>query len=190
MKVTLNLASLPSRRERYALSWAIPLAILGAVALGFIIRFGIGDIREYRRIQKDIAQLQEQNQKLALQEADLRRNAELPEYQAVVGEAQYVNSLIEDKKTSVADLVTKIGKLIPEDVRLSNMSMKNAKGAQVSFSVTGKDEEALEKFLTALEDSPDFQDVSVSNEGFQGQGESENAVSISCTARYVGSLVP
>ena len=190
MKVTLNLASLPSRRERYALSWAIPLAILGAVALGFIIRFGIGDIREYRRIQKDIAQLQEQNQKLALQEADLRRKAELPEYQAVVGEAQYVNSLIEDKKTSVADLVTKIGKLIPEDVRLSNMSMKNAKGAQVSFSVTGKDEEALEKFLTALEDSPDFQDVSVSNEGFQGQGESENAVSISCTARYVGSLVP
>jgi Tfp pilus assembly protein PilN len=190
MKVTLNLAAIPSRRERYALSWAVPLAVLGAVALGFIVRFGVANFREYRRVQEDIVQLQGQNQELARQAADLRRAAQQPDYQAVTVEAQYLNSLFEAKKTSVADLVTKIGKLIPDDVRLSNMSMRNAKGAQVSFSVTGKDEEALEKFLTALEDSPDFQDVSVTNEGFQGQGESENSVSITCTARYVGSLVP
>lgn len=190
MKVTLNLALLPSRRERYALSWAIPLTLFGAVALAFIIYFGIRNIREYRQVQKDILQMQDQNQTLARQGVDLRRQAQQPDYQVVAGEAQFLNSLIDAKKSSVADLVAKVGQLMPADVRLSNMSMRNAKGAQVSFSVIGKDEEALEKFLTALEDSADFKDVSVSNEGFQGQGESESAVSITCTARYVGSLVP
>ncbi|MGE5325965.1 MAG: PilN domain-containing protein [Deltaproteobacteria bacterium] len=190
MKVTLNLASLPSRRERYALSWAIPLTLAGAVGFAFIIYFGIANIREYRQVQRDILHMQDQNQTLSRQGADLRRQAQQPDYQAVAGEAHYLNSLIEAKKSSVADLVAKVGQLMPDDVRLSNMSMGNVRGAQVSFSVIGKDEEALEKFLTALEDSPDFQDVSVSNEGFQGQGESEGAVSITCTARYVGSLVP
>lgn len=189
MKVTLNLASLPSRRERYALAWAVPLAILGAVALGYIIYFGVGNIREYRRVQKDILQVQNQNADLARQVSDLRRAAQQPDYQAVTGEAQYLNSLIEAKKISVADLVTRVGELMPDDVRLAGMSMRNAKGVQVSFSVIGKDEDALEKFLTALEDSPDFQDISVSSEGFKGQGDTDNSISISCTATYVGTLV-
>jgi cell division protein FtsB len=190
MKVTLNLALLPSRRERYALSWAVPLALLGAVGLVFIIHFGIVNVREYRRVQDDIVKTQDQNQKLVQQEADLRKAAEQPDYQAVSGQAQYLNSLIEDKRVSIADLVVRVGQLMPEEVRLSAMSMKQSKGSQVSFTVVGRNEEALEEFLTALEDSPDFQDIAVSSEGFKGQDEAENSVTITCTARYVGTLAP
>ncbi len=190
MKVTLNLALLPSRRERYALSWAVPLTLLSAVGLGFIVFFAIGSVHEYRRIQTEIVRMQNLNQQMDRQENDLRRAVEQPEYKAVSSQAQYLNSLIEDKKVSAADLVMRIGELMPDDVHLSAMSLKQSKGSYVSFSVVGKDEEALEKFLTALEDSPDFQDISVSSEGFQSQGGGEGSLSITCSARYVGSLVP
>ncbi|HET7841359.1 MAG TPA: hypothetical protein VFM21_07130 [Terriglobia bacterium] len=190
MKVTLNLALLPSRRERYALSWAVPLALLSAVGLAVIIHRGVINVREYRVVQSDIVQARELNQRLSGQEKDLRRSVEQPEYQAISSQAQYLNSLIEDKKVSASDLVMRIGELMPDDVHLAAMSMKQAKGSYVSFSVVGKNEEALEKFLTALEDSPDFQDLSVSSEGFQSQGEAAGSTSITCSARYVGSLVP
>jgi Fimbrial assembly protein (PilN) len=190
MRITLNLALLPSRRERYALSWAVPLAVMSVVGLFFIVRFGIANIREYRHVQDDIARMQEQNRKLAREEKDLRKAVEAPEYRAVSVQAHYLNTLIEEKKSSVADIVTKISRLIPAEVRLSSMSLKQSKGAVVSFSVEGRNEGALEEFLTALEDSPDFQDVSVSNEGFKADSETESSVTITCTARYVGSLVP
>ncbi len=190
MKVTLNLALLPSRRERYALSWTVPLTLLSAVGLVYIIHSGIGAIREYRHIQSDIVQMQDLNLKLKQQEKDLRQAVEQPDYRAVSGQAQYLNSLIEEKKVSAADLVMRIGELMPDDVHLSAMSLRQSKGYVVSFSVVGKSEEALEKFLTALEDSPDFQDISVASEGFRAQSDNEGSVTITCTARYVGTLVP
>ncbi len=190
MKVTLNLALLPSRRERYALSWAIPLTLLSAVGLVYIIQSGIGTVREYRHIQGDIVQMQDLNQKLTRQEKDLRQAVEQPEFRVVSRQAQYLNSLIDEKKVSAADLVMRIGELMPDDVHLSSLSLRQSKGYVVNFSVVGKGEEALEKFLTALEDSPDFQDISVSGEGFRAQGDNEGSVTINCTARYVGTLVP
>ncbi len=190
MRVTLNLATLPSRRERYAFSWAVPLALLSAAGLIWIIYSGVLNIREYRHIQKDIAQMQGQNRRLSDRESDLRTAVEQPDYQAVAGKAQFLNSLIEQKRTSATDLAAKVSRLIPEDVHLTAMTLNQSKGSGVSFTVVGRNEEAVEKFLTALEDSPDFQDISVSSEGFQSRGESGGGVMISCTARYVGALVP
>jgi Fimbrial assembly protein (PilN) len=190
MKVTLNLALQPTRRERYALSWAAPLALLSAVGLVFIVQSAMVYIRDYRHIQEHTVQIQELNRKLAEQEKDLRKTVEQPEYLAVSGQAQYLNSLIEEKRFSVSDLVMRVGQLMPADVHLSAMSLKQSKGYVVSFSVVGRNEVALEEFLTALEDSPDFKDISVSSQGFQGQSDAEDSVTITCTARYVGSLVP
>jgi Tfp pilus assembly protein PilN len=190
MKVTLNLAALPGRRERYALAWSVPLAVLGAAGFVLLARFAVVNVREYQKVQKEIVRLEDQNRQLAHQEDELRKIVGQPEYQTISSEAQYVNSLIEAKKISVADLILKVSKLMPDTVHLSGLSRSESQGTSVRFSVVGRDEEALETFLTALEDSPDFQDVAVVNEGIQTQGDASTPMTITCTARYMGSVLP
>ena len=56
--------------------------------------------------------------------------------------------------------------------------------------MVGRDEDALEDFMTAPEDSPEFQDGSVVEQGLQWQSDANSAVTITCTATYVGSLLP
>jgi Tfp pilus assembly protein PilN len=190
MRVTLNLASLPSRRERYALAWAVPLAVLGAAGLVFLARFAVVNIREYRSVQKDIVHEEELSRQLARQEDELKKVVAEPQNQAVSREAQYVNSLIAAKKISVAALALEVSNLMPETVHLTAFSLAQTQGTIVRFSVVGRDEEALESFLTVLEDSPNFQDVAVVSEGIQTESDAQTPVTIACTARYVGGVAP
>jgi Tfp pilus assembly protein PilN len=189
MRVVLNLAALPSRRERYAFAWTLPVIVLGAVGLIYLAVFSVRNFQEYRRVQNDIVALQNQNSRLSLQEANLKRSVERPEDRMISRQAQYINSLIEAKKISVADLTLKVSKLMPETAHLATLSLGQGEGPFVQFSVIGKDEEALEDFLTALEDSPDFGDVAVESEGIQSQGDQSVPMTIKCTARYVGSVL-
>lgn len=188
MKISLNLAAVPSRHERYGLAWAMPLALLGTVALAFLSAFAVGNLREYRSVRKDISRLEERDRLLAQREDELRKVVNQPQFQAISREAQYVNSLIDAKKLSAADLTLKVSKLMPASVRLSELSLTSRDEPMVRFSIVGRDEGAVETFLAALEDSPDFKDVAIMNQGFQTEGANEGPVTIICTARYVGSV--
>ncbi len=190
MKITLNLAALPSRRERYALAWAVPLALLGAVMLVYLAMLAVGNIREYRNVKAEISRQQETARQLAAQEENIKREIERPEYRTVSRQAQFINSLIEEKKISAADLTLRVSELMPETVRLTSFGSSQSQETAVRFAVVGRDEGALEDFLTALEDSPDFRDVAVVDQGFQSQSDPNSPVTITCTATYVGSLLP
>jgi Tfp pilus assembly protein PilN len=190
MKITLNLATLPSRRERYALAWAVPLALLGAVFLVYLAMLAMGNIREYQNVRDEISRQQETKRRLAVQEENIKREIERPEYQTVSRQAQFINSLIEEKKISAADLTLKVSRLMPGTVHLTSFGVSRTQGTAVRFAVVGRDEDALESFLTALEGSSDFQDVAVVDQGFQSQGDPDSPVTITCTATYVGSLLP
>jgi Tfp pilus assembly protein PilN len=190
MKITLNLAALPSRRERYAFAWAVPLSVLGAVMLVYLAMLAVGNIREYRNIKDEISRQQETKRQLAAQEENIKREIGRPEYQTVSRQAQFINSLIEEKEISAADLTLKVSELMPGTVRLTSFGLSQSQGTAVRFAVVGRDEDALEDFLTALEDSPDFRDVAVVDQGFQSQSDPNSPVTITCTATYVGSLLP
>lgn len=189
MKVSLNLATVPSRHERYGLSWAVPVVLLGAAGLVVFSVLGAGNVREYQNVQKDISRLEERTKALAQRETALREALNQPSFQEVLREAQFVNSLIESKKLSAAGLTWKVSKLMPEAVRLSAFSLTAKGEPTVRFSVVARDEQAVETFVTALEDSPDFRDVSIVNQGFETSGPEEGPVTVICTARYVGGVV-
>lgn len=186
MKVSLNLAHLPSRRERYALAWSVPLAVLGAVVLAMFLMLAVRNVREYRSVRKDVEKLQARNASLKRQEEDLRKALSQPQYRTVTREAQFVNALIEAKQLSATGLAAKVSRLMPASVRLSSLSLSAKKEPTVQFAIVAHDAKAVETFLTALEDSPDFQDVAISNQGFETEGGGEEPVTIICTARYVG----
>jgi Tfp pilus assembly protein PilN len=190
MKITLNLATLPSRRERYALAWALPVILLGAVGLVYLVALAMGNLREYRNVRSEIARQQETKRELSVQEGNIRKEIERPEFRTISRQAQFINSLIEDKEISAADLTLKVSRLLPPTAHLTSFALSRSQGTSVRFAVVGKDEAALEDFLKALEDSSDFQDVAVVNQGISTQGDANSPVTFTCTANYVGSFLP
>jgi Tfp pilus assembly protein PilN len=186
MKVVLNLAIPPKARERYALYWAIPATLLGVTGLVFFLLFTVRSFREYRAVQKSVAEYRERENALRAQEMALRKQLEQPERRRLLDDVQFVNALIEEKRISLTGLATDITDLIPDEVRLTALALApEGQELAVRFVITGKNAEAIERFLSDLEDSPHFKDVAIINEGFEEAGTSSELENIACSAHYL-----
>src|SRR5271157_750282 len=184
--VVLNLAIPPSARERYALYWAIPATLLGVTGLAFLLLFTVRSFREYKAVQKSVAEQQARENTLRAQEMALRKQLEEPESRRLLHDVQFVNALIEEKRFSVTGLTADITELIPDEVRLTGLALvPEGQELTVRFVITGKSEEAIESFLSDLEDSPHFKDVAIIKQGFEQKGATSELENIACTAHYV-----
>jgi Tfp pilus assembly protein PilN len=186
MKVGLNLAIAPTARERYALAWAVPATLLGLAGLG-LITVSLGrQLLDYRKVHQELGELQERIARLRVQEAGVQRNLDQPQARKIYREAEFVNALIEKKQISLSQLAAEVTKLLPGDARLAGLALAPQSGdLRVRFTITGRNEEAVETFLGNLEDSPDFKDVALATEGFQQEGPVGGPVTVNCSARYV-----
>jgi Tfp pilus assembly protein PilN len=186
VKVALNLAIPPSAHERYALYWAIPATLLGVTGLAFLLSFTVRSFREYRAVQKSVAELQGRENTLRAQEMALRKQLEEPESRRLLNDVQFVNELIEKKRFSLTGLAADITDLIPDEVRLTGLGLvPEGQELAVRFVITGKSEEAIESFLSDLEDSPHFKDVRIINQGFEQTGADSELENIACSAHYL-----
>jgi len=187
MKLTLNLSTTPSPHERYALAWAIPTAVIALAGLVLLSLLAVRNFREYRSVHRSVLESEQTEARLRTQEMALRRDLEQPQLQEVYRQAQFVNALIDQKQFSLTELTEKVSKLLPGDVRLTSLAFSRAeKDPVVRFTVAGNDEEAVETFLSRLEDSADFADVAILNQGFGQEGAGGGPVIITCVARYAG----
>jgi Tfp pilus assembly protein PilN len=187
MKVALNLSMPESPRKRYALAWALPAVLVGLGGLVSLSLSAVRTVREYQTAHNSFLKLQEGESRLREREMALRRDLERPQFRVVYREAQFVNKLIEEKKgMSLTEMAAKVAKLLPGQVRLTGLALAPQGGdLVVHFTITGRNEEAVETFLSSLEDSPDFKDVTIANRGFEQEGGQSAAVNIACAARYV-----
>lgn len=185
MRVTLNLATARSPRERYALLWAVPVAVMALVGLAIFSASAVGSFRKYLERHRSVAERQELETQLRFREKALKAELDRPDLRELYRQARYVNALIESKHFSATELLEKVSKLLPAQVRLSGLALTQSDaGPVVKFNVVGGNEEALEAFLINLEESPDFSEVTIINQGFEQEGGAEGPVNISCTARY------
>jgi hypothetical protein len=191
MKLTLNLSATPSPHERYALAWALPTAAVALAGLVFLSFIGARNFREYRRVHREVLEAEQTEGRLRSQEMTLRRELEQPQLRKVYRQVQFVNSLIARKQFSLTELTEKVSKLLPGEARLTGMALSHGeKQSVVRFTVAGNSEEAVETFLSNLEDSADFADVAILNQGFSQGGAGQGPVTIACAARYVGGRAP
>jgi hypothetical protein len=191
MKITLNLSTMPSARERYALVWGVPTILIGLAALVLLSVAAVRSFREYRAVRRSVGELQRVEAQVHEQEMALRRSLEGPQLRDMYRQARFINTVIDHKQLSVTELLEKVAPLLPADVRLSAMSLKHSeKHLEVRFAVVGSSDEALEKFLSNLEDAPDFTDVAILTQGFAPEGNENEVVTLSCSARYLGGSAP
>lgn len=201
MKVNLNLARDQGLRQRHLVAWSLPVL---AVAVLLMIRMLVGaeaNWREYRAVSASADKEAARQNDLLVREAALRRKLNEPDNRALLGEVQFINYLIDERRLSFGELTDKVSAMLPPQARLSGLSVPDASGDPlVHFMIEGASEEPVETFLTNLENSPDFRDLVITNQGFEekenGPGGGSGApVSITCSARYVGgrtdvALVP
>jgi len=186
MKVTLNLSIAASRRERYALVWAMPATLVGLAGLLLLLVATVHKVREYRVVRGSVVEYEEWENRLRERESALRKELERPQFRKVFRDAQFLNTLIEKKRVSVTALAAKVTKLLPGQVRLTGLALASqGDDLVVRFAVTGRNEEVVETFLSNLEDSSDFKDVAIINQGFQEEGGASGPVTIVCTTRYL-----
>jgi hypothetical protein len=186
MRITLNLAVAESPRDRYALTWAVPATLVGL--LGFVL-LGVSIVREsrdYRAVRRQVVEIQQREEQLRAQGAEIRKELEKPEFRELLRQARFINTLIDQKQVSAAELATRLADFLPDEARLTGLTLSWQGGDLiVRMGISGKSEEALESFLGDLEDAPDFKDVTIINQGFQEEGAQPGQVSIACTARYL-----
>lgn len=187
MKISLNLATLSGTRERYAIFWAVPLALIGAVGLVALVYTALFNFREYHKIQTSLDNLSQQEQKLTSREKDLQKELDQPRDRELFQKAHFVNDLIQQRQLTLTMLTQKVSRLVPPTVRLTALAVTRPKaGIVVRFTVLGRDEGGVEAFMGNLEDSPDFADLTVTNQKFREVDSIAGQVGITCTARYVG----
>ena len=188
MKITLNLAVSPSFREQHSLTWSAPTALAALAVLIVLAHSTVRDLRAYRKAEQELVKPQRQERELVEREAGLRRGLERPESRATLRKAQLVNSLIEKKQTSVSALAIEVADLLPPDARLVGLGVvRSDNGSFVKFQVNGRNAQALETFGNNVLDSSDFEDFVLGSVGFGSQGAGAGEVTVTCTARYVGT---
>ncbi|HXW16062.1 MAG TPA: hypothetical protein VEN79_16260 [Terriglobia bacterium] len=192
MRITLNLSAAPSLRDRYALSWAVPTAIVGLAVLIILGRASLQEYRDYRGIQVQLVEVQTRTADLHNQEAALRRKFEDPVYRNLLRRAQFVNNLIEQRQLSLVEASARLAGLLPENAHLTALALtsptKPGDDYMIRMGITARNEDAIETFINDLEDAPDFKDVSILNQGFEEQSSQPDQVSIICTARYLPGI--
>lgn len=186
MKVELNLARAESRGERYALAWAVPALALGLAGLLYLGHSATHELGRIREVRAKVAAFREQDTRLRERESALRRDLDQPQFREVFREVQFVNGLIERKQLSLTELAARVTKLLPQDARLAELALvPQTDQLTVRFVINAKNEVAVENFVSSLEDSPDFKDPVIANQGFEEQGSAAGPVTVSCSARYV-----
>ena len=187
MKITLNLSSAPSPRERYALAWAVPVGLVALVGLVFLLNSSLTSWRNYRKYHGALGEAESQETRLRQRQITLERELSRPEFSAIYRDTQFINSLIERRQFSVAELARKVTKLMPVAVHLVSLALSHQeKERVVRFTVAGDKQEAVETFLVNLEDSPGFEQVQILSQGVEQTEAGGTLVVLTCSARYAG----
>jgi len=190
MKISLNLAANPSLRDRYALAVSAPTAGVALVVLILLVYLTRSAWVNHKAEQAQIADDTRQQDTLQQKEAELRRYLGQPKYSGTYREVKFVNELIAQKKLSVPGLFDSVAKLLPVDVKLVRLLYaEGGNGAAVPIEVNGRNQRALDEFMSNLEKSPDFADPAVAGEAFDKQNSSGagGGVTLNCQARYLGA---
>lgn len=118
MRIPINLASQPFRRDRAMLAASIAVSLLLAVTLGVLITLAMADDRQMADTRADIAQLQARLQKLNGEQAQFDTILRKPENAEVLDRSVFLNDLLSRKGISWTRIFADLEKALPHNVRI------------------------------------------------------------------------
>ena len=184
MKVRHNVTTSPQANNRPFAAGATVIGVLALIVLGALSRGTYVTWRSNQELRSETARLQRQIQSDEDRQQQLQNYFKTPDAQQILGRAEFLNSLISERSFPWTKIFMDLEKTLPPGVRVVSIAPKLVDGrAQVVMEVGAASDESKIQFLQAMEKSPSFSDVSVSEEHASNQ-PGEQGIVLSLTFEY------
>jgi type IV pilus assembly protein PilN len=173
MKIPINLASQPFRRDRALLAASIAVSVVLAGTLGGLISLILLDRSQLADVRHDVNQLNREVQRVTAQQVSLDAVLRRPENTEVIERSVLLNELLYRKGISWTKILADLEKTMPFNVRLMSIRPYVNKENQVmlDMQVGAETQGAVIEFLKSLESSSLFESPSVPSSQAPSQSE-------------------
>lgn len=173
MKIPINLASEPFRRDRPVLLGSALVGLLLVGTLGILISLILMDRTQLADVRGEVARLQDAIRQTSAEQAQLDAMLRQPENAEVLERSVFLNQLLYRKGISWTKIFSDLGKTLPPNVRIMTIRPFVNKDNKVTLDMTvgAMSPAAVIDFLKALESSPLFESVSAPNTLAPSQAE-------------------
>ncbi len=145
MRIPINLATEPFRRDRPMLVASSALAVLLALMLGFVVFLIVADRARVKDTRVAVARLDGELRKISSEQARLEGTLRQPANAEVLQRAFLLNQLIEKKSISWTKIFNDLEGVLPNDVRIISVRLPQ---------VTSQNEVVLDVQVGAKEMGP------------------------------------
>ena len=184
MKIPINLASQPFRRDRPMIVASVVVGLLLAATLGVLISLAMTDRTQFADTRRNLDRLDAEIRKATAEQARLESVLRQPENAEVLERSLFLNALLFRKGISWTRIFADLEKTLPHNVRL--ISVRPFVNAQnqitLEMNVGSESPEAIIALLKALEESPLF--GSVFQRNFLPPSQSEPLYRYSVSVNY------
>ncbi len=164
MRIPLNLAREPFRRDRPMLVGSAFAALLLLITLGILISLANTERAETRDMQSMLDRVNRQLTSVRNEQAKLDASMRLPGNEVVLDRSVLINTLIRRKAISWTRIFSDLGTVLPPNVRVIGIrpSVNAQGGLFLDMQVAADSPEAVIQFIAKLEGSDVFGSTAVS----------------------------
>ena len=158
MRVPINLASQPFRRDRAMIVASAAVALLLVISLGALIALAAADRNQMADVRHEIARLNQSIQDATKTQAEYDGILRQPANAEVLERSVFINTLLYRKGISWTRLLADLEKVMPPNVRVLNVRPYLTGRNQVTLDlmVGAESGDAVIPLYTSLESSPLF----------------------------------
>ncbi|HZY58615.1 MAG TPA: hypothetical protein VFE56_02555 [Candidatus Binataceae bacterium] len=158
MKISINLASQPFRRDRPMLVASIAVGLLLAGSLAALIMLARADNAQLGDLRKEVGGLHAQIAVVSKQQRDAETILRLPQNAEVLERSVFLNKLLYRKGISWTRILADLEKTMPHNVKVINIRPYVSGQGQITLDmlVGAQDARPVIAMYKALENSPLF----------------------------------
>jgi type IV pilus assembly protein PilN len=165
MKIGINLASEPFRRDRPMMVGSVTVGVALTALLGMLIYLAIAERGKSAEAREMIARMEKQLSVMSAEQTKLEGVLRRPENSEVLYKTRFLNELLVRKGVSWTRIFSDLEQVTPHNVRLISIRPQIGSGNQLMLDmlVGSQTNEPMINFLMALESSALFGAPSVHN---------------------------
>ncbi len=188
MKIPINLASQPFRRDRALLVSSVAVSLLLIGSLGALIALASTDNSQLADVRKDVSELHKQIAVATKQQSEFDIVIRKPENAEVLERSVFLNTLLYRKGISWTRILADMERTMPPNVKMLNIQPYVTGKSQITLNlqVGSENPEPVIAFYKALEGSPLF--GGVSQNVYQPPSQAEPLYRYRFTVNYAQKL--
>jgi hypothetical protein len=158
MKIPINLASQPFRKDRAMLVASVAVSVWLMCTLGGLVSLAITDRAQLSDLRRDVSQIKEQTLRETEQQQNLDNVLRRPENAVVLETSVFINTLLYHKGISWTRILADLEKTMPAKVKVLNVRPYVSGKNQVTLDmlVGAESAEPVIDLYKAMENSPLF----------------------------------